>query len=150
MTAHDWPGASFVLVAQNRALSSASHHQLQSLSSAKRNQNSEKASKAHFLTLLNLLVTNMQRWRRSRLKAHARRCHKTNTVHSIPFSYFSFNNTIKTNRQNKSQSLSSVLRGAKTSPGKTDLSMLSRCTMRTSSFRAMSKVDFDTYVFVRR
>ena len=36
---------SFVLIAQNRALISSSRHQLQSLSSAKRNQNSEKLTR---------------------------------------------------------------------------------------------------------
>ena len=56
---------SFLLVAQNRALTSSSHRQLQSLSSAKRNQNSEKSARhacaLFFLTSLNLSVTNVQR-----------------------------------------------------------------------------------------
>ena len=39
----------FEIVAQSGALSSASHHQLQSLSSAKRNQNSEKPTRHVFI-----------------------------------------------------------------------------------------------------
>ena len=84
--------ARFVLV----ALSSASHHQLQSLSSAKQNQNSEKSQQSTFLTQLNKHAALA-----SIAAEGARPTTPQEQHHSLPFSCFSFNNFIKTNRQNK-------------------------------------------------
>ena len=142
--------AIFVLV----ALSSASHHQLQSLSSAKQNQNSEKSQQGTFFDAAEP-VGNKHAALASITAEGARPTTPQNQQRSLPFSCFSFNNFIKRNRQNKykRQSLSSVLRGAETSPGKSDLSMLSRChgtNGSNSSFRMMGKVNFDVYVLFRR
>ena len=82
------------------ALSSAAHHQIQNLSSAKQNQNSEKASKALFIDAAEPVGNKHA----ALAPITAEGAHPTtpqNQHHSQPFSCFSFNNFIKTNSQNK-------------------------------------------------
>ena len=143
--------AIFVLV----ALSSASHHQLQTKSFiCQAKPKFRKKPAKHFFdaaepvgnkhaALCIALITG----------EGARPTTPRNQHRSLPFSCFSFNNFTNTNRQNKWQSLSSVLRGAETSPGKSDFFMPSQChgtNSSTSSFRILEKVDFDAYVLVLR
>ena len=79
--------AIFVLV----NLSSASHHQLQSLSSAKQNQNSEKSQQGTFFDAAEP-VGNKHATQASITAEGARPTTPQNQHRSLPFSYFSCNN----------------------------------------------------------
>ena len=145
--------AIFVLVAQNRALISSSHHQLQSLSSAKRNQNSEKSAR-HACALFfdaaepvgdkHAALSVDHGWR----KVHARRRHKTNTVHSL-FRVLLLTILLKyTDKKIAEFIVNSSRRRHVTRKEWSHRWFSVDVTERTSSFRVLSKVDFD--VLVRR
>ena len=114
-------------------------------------QKSWQGMLAHFfLTPLNLSVTQTcSAKRRSRLKAHARRRHKTNTVHSL-FRVFLLAILLKSTCTDRKIAEFIVNSSRRRHVARKEFSLHapSMSRERTSSFRVLNKVDFD--VLVRR